>query len=63
MRKLYAHEIDLANKKRAAVALYNALDAVPLPSTMGNVETHYKLFYDWFNKVAQPALEQARGEA
>ena len=43
-------------------ALYNALFDAPLPSTMDSVETHYKLFYDWYNNVAQPALSLALGE-
>lgn len=37
-----------------------ALDACPLPSTMGNVQTHYQLFYDWYNSHCDPALTAIR---
>lgn len=39
--------------------LYNALFDCPLPSSMGTRENHYQLFYDWYNKIAVPAMEKA----
>jgi hypothetical protein len=55
------HEAN-ANLIAAAPDLYEALNGAPLPSTLGNVESHYERFYEWYNNVACPALAKARGE-
>lgn len=46
----------------AAPEMAEALAECPLPSTMGNVRSHYDLFYDWYHKHVVPALAKARGE-
>lgn len=43
--------------------LLEALEQCPLPSTMGNVETHYQRFYDWYQNYAVPAIRKAGGLA
>lgn len=43
--------------------LVKALEACPLPSTMGDVQSHYRLFYDWYHAHVKPALSTAKGEA
>lgn len=45
----------------AAPDMYAALETIPLPSTMGTAEEHFRRFYDWFNNVAEPALTKATG--
>lgn len=47
---------DATSAPEAINALVAALRACPLPSTMGNVETHYQRFYGWYNDHAKPAL-------
>lgn len=42
-------------------ALLAALEAAPLPSTMGTAAEHFERFYDWWNKVASPAIAKAKG--
>lgn len=37
--------------------LRKALDACPLPSSMGSVATHYEQFYRWYGDHVAPALE------
>ncbi len=40
----------------AAPDMLAALEACPLPSTMGTAEAHYRLFYAWYNEHALPAI-------
>ena len=35
-----------------------ALEACPLPSTMGNVQTHYQQFYDWYEQSVVPVITE-----
>lgn len=57
------HNFADAHLMAASPTMYEALEQCPLPSTMGNVDTHYQRFYDWYNKSVVPALAAARGEA
>lgn len=47
----------------AAPDLLAALEACPLPSTMGSVSDHYQRFYDWYHSRARAAISKANGAA
>lgn len=56
-------DAELTRLRALNAELVEALEACPLPSTMGNVKTHYDQFYDWYNKHVEPTLTRAKGES
>jgi hypothetical protein len=47
----------------AAPKMLKALEACPLPNTMGTAQEHFTRFYDWYRQVAAPAIRDAGGLA
>jgi hypothetical protein len=56
----WSHE-EITRLRALNAELVDALEACPLPSTMGNVKTHYGRFYDWYHKYVERALAKAEG--
>lgn len=52
-----------ANLIAAAPELLDALVNVPLPSTIGTAEEHYRRFYAWLEGPARAAIAKATGAA
>lgn len=56
-RDVFGHEPISPEIGRQLLA---ALEAAPLPSSMGTAREHYELFYAWFQTSAAPLIDAAK---